>query len=262
MSTAIQAALRKRTESFRQILGLRFFTGTVTEAVELMKHGGLLVVPAAPALKDLPHNSEYREALLNADLTITDSSFMVLVWNLLERDRVPRVSGLAYLRHLLRREDVRGPGRTFWIMASEVSAVRNVAWLAEQGIRVSPNDIYIAPIYGESVSDPALLTTLNRSKPAHVVITIGGGIQERLGLYLKRNLDYSLSIHCIGAAVAFLSGDQVRIPVWADRAYLGWLFRCVSQPSQYVARYWAARRLLPLLLRYREKLPELEKRKV
>jgi hypothetical protein len=79
--------------------------------------------------------------------------------------------------------------------------------------------------------------------------------QERLDLSLKRNLDYLPAVHCIGAAIAFLSGDQVRIPKWADRFYLGWLFRCLSAPSRCIPRYWAARKLLPLMVRYRSKLP-------
>ena len=48
--------------------------------------GGLLVVPAAPALKDLDRSPDYRDALLNADLAITDSAFMVLIWNRLQPD--------------------------------------------------------------------------------------------------------------------------------------------------------------------------------
>jgi UDP-N-acetyl-D-mannosaminuronic acid transferase (WecB/TagA/CpsF family) len=88
-----------------------------------------------------------------------------------------------------------------------------------------------------------------------VVVTIGGGTQERLGLYLKRHLSYLPAIHCIGAAIAFLSGDQVHIPTWADRRYLGWLFRCVSNPKRFVPRYWDARQLFGLMVRYRDTLP-------
>ena len=255
MSSAAGVAFGRDRRYFRQILGLQFFTGNATQALDLMKAGGLLVVPAAPALKDLPWNSEYREALLNADLTITDSSFMVLLWNILQHDTIPRLSGLTYMRHLLKREDFRRPGRTFYVMASEASARRNVAWLTSQGILVTKSDIYIAPVYGTTISDVKLIARLNRNRPDHIVITIGGGTQERLGLYLKRHLDFRPAIHCIGAAMAFLSGDQVRIPIWADRAYLGWLIRCLSQPQRYVARYWGARKLLPLLVRYRDKLP-------
>jgi UDP-N-acetyl-D-mannosaminuronic acid transferase (WecB/TagA/CpsF family) len=72
---------------------------------------------------------------------------------------------------------------------------------------------------------------------------------------LKRNLDYLPAIHCIGAAIAFLSGDQVHIPEWADRFYLGWLFRCMSSPRRYVPRYFSAPQLVPLLWRYRDQLP-------
>src|SRR5580658_811070 len=103
-------------EPFRQILGIKFFTGSAAEAVDRMSTGGLLVVPSGPALKDLPSNLSYREALLNADLTITDSAFMVLIWNFLQRDHIQRTSGLAYLRELLQRQDIREAG-TFWVMA-------------------------------------------------------------------------------------------------------------------------------------------------
>lgn len=240
----------------RTILGVQFFIGTAAQAVERMRSGGLLVVPAAPALKDLETNAAYREALVNADLAITDSAYMVMVWNRLQHDSIRRVSGLEYLRELLKQEDVRQPGNTLWIMASPASAELNLAWLAEQGIEVPQECVYLAPMYGqEAIEDPELLGRVERLKPQHILLTLGGGTQERVGLYLKRNLSYRPAIHCIGAAIAFLSGDQVRIPVWADRSYLGWLYRSISEPRRYVPRYWNARKLLSLLIRYRERLP-------
>lgn len=224
-----------------------------------MRRGGLLVVPAAPALKDLESNESYREALLNADCTIADSAFMVLIWNRLQATPIRRLSGLEYLRELLREPDVRQPGNTLWIMASPPSAKRNLAWLAQQGITVPEDLTYLAPLYsGSTISDAGLLERLERLRPRHVVVTVGGGTQERLGLYLKRNLSYRPAIHCIGAAIAFLSGDQVHIPVWADRFYLGWLFRSLSEPRRYIPRYWGARKLLSLMLRYRDRLPDLK----
>lgn len=243
-------------EPFRKILGIRFFTGDAAEAVNRMSDGGLLVVPAAPALKDLPWNLGYREALLNADLTITDSAFMVMIWNVLQRDRIQRLSGLAYLRELLQRRDLRNPGNTFWVMATSDSAARNMEWLYRNGFEVQAEDIHVAPFYKDEIMDEPLLAKLRDRRPRHIVLTLGGGTQERLGYYLKRNLDFKPAIHCIGAAIAFLSGDQVKIPVWADRFYLGWLFRCFSE-SRYIARYWSARKLLPLILHYRDSLPSV-----
>jgi exopolysaccharide biosynthesis WecB/TagA/CpsF family protein len=242
---------------FVTILGVRFFNGTVEDAVERMERGGLLVVPAAPALKHIDRNVGYREALLNADLCIADSAFMVLTWNRISKQKIHRLSGLKYLRELLRREDAHRAGNVVWIMASPASAERNLRWLRKQGIEVPGECVYLAPMYGEEIEDLALLELLERVKPQHVMVTLGGGTQERLGLCLKRRLPYRASIHCIGAAIAFLSGDQVGIPVWADRFYLGWLFRSAADPKRFVPRYWEARKLLNLMLRYRGQLPEL-----
>jgi UDP-N-acetyl-D-mannosaminuronic acid transferase (WecB/TagA/CpsF family) len=240
----------------RRILGIDFFLGTAAQAVERMMGGGLLVVPAAPALKDLGTNAAYREALLEADLAIADSAFMVMIWNWLQGDSIKRLSGLEYLRELLTHDDVREPGNCVWIMASERSAKLNLDWLARQGIVVAEDFVYQAPMYGDGdIQDPPLVAILERIRPRHIILTVGGGTQERLGLYLKRNLSYRPAIHCIGAAIAFLSGDQVYIPKWADRYYLGWLYRSISEPRRYGPRYWEARRLLYLMVRYRDRLP-------
>lgn len=246
--------------TLHRILGIDFFDGSAKEAIDIMRtNGGLLVVPAAPALKDLDRNRDYRESLLNADLAITDSAFMVLIWNRLQSTQIKRLSGLEYLRELLLESDIRQPGNTFWIMASPTSAKRNLDWLAEQGITIPEDHIYMAPMYGNApIVDPALIDLLNRLRPQHVIVTIGGGTQERLGLYLKRNLSYRPAIHCIGAAIAFLSGDQVHIPVWADKYYLGWLLRFLAEPKRYIPRYWDARKLLALMLRHRSSLPDLK----
>jgi len=242
-----------------RILGIDFFDGSAKAAIDIMRNGGLLVITAAPALKDLDRNPAYREALLNADLALTDSAFMVLIWNRLQSTPIKRLSGLEYLRELLLEPDVREPGNTLWIMASPLSAQRNLAWLAGQGITIPEDNIYMAPIYGSGpIDDPDLLDRLNHLRPQHIIMTIGGGTQERLGLYLKRSLAFRPAIHCIGAAIAFLSGDQVHIPVWADKYYLGWLLRSVSEPKRYLPRYLDAFKLYPLMRQYRDRLPDLK----
>lgn len=244
---------------YRQILGVRFFTGTAAQSVEQMTTGGgLLVVPAAPALKDLPTHSAYREALVDADLAITDSILMVLVWNLLHRDKIRRVSGLEYLRRLLLTPEMRLPGNTLWIMPNAASAKRNLAWLRSQGILVPESHVYLAPMYRGEIEDPKLVALLQESRPKHIIVGVGGGTQEGLGRYIKHTVDYRPAIHCVGAAIAFLSGDQVRIPVWADQLGMGWLLRCLSNPRRFVPRYWAARKLVGLMVRYRDRMPETE----
>lgn len=243
----------------RQILGIRFFSGGASEAVERMRAGGLLVAPAAPALSTLPLDKAYRDALLEADVAIVDSGLMAILWNLLEGDTIGRLSGLEYFSRLVDDPEFRQPGAALYVMASAESADKNVAWLVEQGIPVDPDQVYIAPIYGNDVADPDLVARISGLHPKHVVVTVGGGIQERLGLYVKQSLDYAPAIHCIGAAIAFRSGDQVYIPALADRLSLGWLLRCLWRPRSYVPRYWAARKLAWLIYRYRTELPPMQR---
>jgi len=199
---------------FQRILGIRFIVSNPDEAIDQISlQGGLVVVPAAPALINLPTDREYREALMGADFALADSSFMVLLWNLLQKDHLPKLSGLRYLRALVERPEFCEPGASFWVMPSEVSSRRNVKWLNENDVHVGPDHVYLAPIYDQSISDEVLLRQLEERRPKHIVLGIGGGTQEQLGLFLKRNLTYKPAIHCLGAAIAFLSGDQVRIPV-------------------------------------------------
>jgi N-acetylglucosaminyldiphosphoundecaprenol N-acetyl-beta-D-mannosaminyltransferase len=243
---------------FQQILGIPFLVGTADDAIDQISgNGGMVVVPAAPALKNLAHDKRYRDALLGADFAIADSAFMVILWNLIQHDNIPKLSGLRYLRALIDREQFRRPGASFWVMPNPNAARRNLAWLRENGMFVTDDDVYLAPIYPPTIEDCELLSRLDERRPAHVVLGLGGGAQERLGLYLKQNLSYCPAIHCIGAAIAFLSGDQVHIPVWVDHAGLGWLWRSLSAPSVYGPRYWDARHLAPLIIRFRDRLPSL-----
>src|SRR5271156_6311855 len=155
-----------------RILGIDFFDRSAAAAIEIIRKGGLLVVPAAPALKDLDRNPAYRESLLNADLVLTDSAFMVLIWKRLQSIPIKRLSGLEYLRELLLEPDIRQPGNTLWIMASPVSAKRNLDWLAGQGITIPEDHIYMAPMYGNApIDDSTLLERLNRLHPQHVIVT-------------------------------------------------------------------------------------------
>src|ERR1700744_1033941 len=139
MSSVVTASAQ-----FRQILGIRFFVGDADEAVARMSSGGLLVVPAAPALKNIASDPGYREALQGADLVITDSAFMVMIWNRLKRDSIRRVSGLKYLSSLLKQSDFSQPGGSFWIMASAASERRNCSWLRRRGIELAAENRWVA----------------------------------------------------------------------------------------------------------------------
>jgi exopolysaccharide biosynthesis WecB/TagA/CpsF family protein len=241
-----------------QILGVRFFNGPAKEIVDLVSRtGGMVSAPAAPSMVNLRYDRDYREALAAADFAIPDSGWMVLLWRLFTGRRLSRISGLKYMKRLLEHETVRQPNAVMWVVPSFAARDKLVDLLRRREIPVTDANIYVAPQYARPVRDETLREKIQHYRPAHVVIAVGGGIQDKLGHSLKERLDYRPAIHCIGAALGFLTGDQIAIPDWADRFYLGWLLRLIAQPRVFIPRFWCARELPRLIWRYREQLPPL-----
>jgi len=269
---------------WQQILGVRFFNGAAPDAVDyITRVGGYTVVPAAPALVTIENDPAYCRALVEADLAIADSGFMVLLWRMLRGRTIARISGLKYLRILLANPQLREHGSIFLVLPHESSREKALVWLREEGFEITADDCYIAPMYfvgqalapaeptdhgkrerlpyndqGFVVADESLIAILEQRKPKHIIIGISGGTQEKLGWYLREHLSYRPAIHCIGAALAFLTGDQKPIPMWADRMYLGWFLRLARAPHHYARRFAPAFRLPGMIWRYGSELPPLK----
>lgn len=239
-------------------LGISFFNGDLGSAFELARMGGLVTAPSGPGLaQDLTRCSEYRRALENSDLVLPDSGLLCLWKKWIQRKKLTRISGLIFLQEILNRTNWNQES-PFWIMPDDIQAEANVGWIEKTyGKKINPSDLYIAPRYHKSgkLKDAPLLSQLEIRRPVTIFIQLGGGVQERLGLYLKENLSYKPSIYCTGAALAFLSGQQANIPRWADALYLGWLLRCIKNPRIFIPRYGKALRLFFLLAKYGDKSP-------
>ena len=244
--------------SSRQILGIQFFNGDVDEAVASMFHDrGFLVAPSGTCFARLREDETYRRAVLGADLAIADSGLMVVLWRLLRRQNVHRISGFKYLRHLLRNLKGAGNREVFWVLATEPARQNLLDWSRREVFSIKRESCYVAPRYGSEVEDPNLLSLIDQQRPAHVIVAIGSGAQEKLGYYLRESLSYRPAIHCTGAALGFITGDQRAIPDWADRLYLGWLWRLVAQPTIFIPRLSRALELPWLIWKYGEKLPPM-----
>ena len=241
-----------------QILGIQFFNGDVDDAVQsMLRRGGFLIAPSGTCFARLREDEWYRRAVLSADLAIADSGLMVLLWRLFRRERVQRISGLKYLNHLLSRLKGEGTTDVFWILATKRAEQKLLEWSRREAFPITSENCYVAPRYGFEVDDQNLLALIEQHRPAHVIIAIGSGAQEKLGYYLRENLSYRPAIHCTGAALGFITGDQSSIPDWADRFYLGWFFRLLAQPRTFIPRLSRALELPWLIWKYGERLPPL-----
>jgi exopolysaccharide biosynthesis WecB/TagA/CpsF family protein len=244
-----------------QILGIRFFNGNVDEAIALMSQGGgFLVAPSGTCFARLREDEPYRRALLAADVAIADSGLMVVMWRSLQRENINRISGLKYLKHLLGKLKGEGISDVFWVLPTERAQQKLRDWSRGAAFSIKSDKCYVAPRYGLEFEDRILLARVEQNHPTHVVIAIGSGAQEKLGYFLRENLSYRPAIHCIGGALGFITGDQIAIPDWADRLYLGWLLRLITQPSRFIPRLIHGFEVPWLIWKYREKLPPMRAR--
>jgi exopolysaccharide biosynthesis WecB/TagA/CpsF family protein len=243
-----------------QILGIQFFNGDVDEAVQSMiRRGGFLIAPSGTCFARLREDEPYRRAVLAADLVIADSGLMVLLWRLLQREKVERISGLKYLKHLLCKLKEEGTGKVCWVLSSERAKQKLVDWSRREDFPLDIENCYVAPWYGLDVEDRNFLELVARNRPGHVIIAVGSGAQEKLGYYLRENLSYRPAIHCTGAALGFITGDENAIPDWADRFYLGWFLRLMAQPANFIPRLLRGFELPWLIGKYGEESPPLRR---
>src|SRR4026207_1465198 len=122
----------------QQILGIRFFSSDVDEAVACMfRNGGFLVAPSGTCFARLREDQAYRRAMLAADLAIADSGLMVLLWRLLRCENAHRISGLKYLRHLLRNLKGAGNREVFWVLPSEPARQNLLDWSRRQAFSIN-----------------------------------------------------------------------------------------------------------------------------
>lgn len=244
----------------KNFLGIKISSITVRQAVIESKKGCLIVAPSGPGLAEIDKDVFYFKAVSAADINLPDSGLAIALCRLLGFGTIIRTSGLGFLVALLKDGDFKNSKSSFWVIPSEQSLIKNRKWLFKEGINLSASSFYVAPIYPRKgkVEDKALLNILNTKRPDFIFICVGSGPQEKLGYWLKIHLQYKPTIVCIGAAIGFLSGDQVRIPLWVDRFCLGWLIRCLSNPTRFIPRYFKAFRLIYLAFRYRDQAPPIK----
>lgn len=242
-----------------RILGIDFYNGSVEQALETARNeGGLILAPSGPGLAELGVNPYYDTALQQADINLVDSAYLALLWRKRTGESIQRHSGLKFLKALIDSKAFKQNNRQLWVMPDQEHQDAASRYLLRQHITLSDQNFYQAPNYtGPLVEDIELLAVIRERRPDYVILTIAGGKQEVLGHWLREKLDYEPTILCIGAAIAFLSGKQANIPAWADRIYIGWFLRILSNPQQFLPRYWKARRLKALVDQWGENAPKV-----
>tara|TARA_B100001093_G_C26598294_1_gene914747 strand:+ start:112 stop:825 length:714 start_codon:yes stop_codon:yes gene_type:complete len=227
--------------------GISFSNIGFNELFEKIQNGGILVAPAASALINIEEDKSYYNSLIRADFVILDSGLLCILLRIFKGHKVKKLSGYLFLKKLISKLK----NKDYKVMCIDPSIEEskiNRKFLIKS--RITNISSYIAPIYkcGE-VTDNDLINIIKKNKPKYILINIGGGIQEKLGIFIRDTLNYKPIIICTGAAIAFLTGKQAPINNFIDKIYLGWLCRIIYNPKIFLTRTLRSIKLINFFLK-------------
>ena len=170
-----------------------------------------------------------------------------MLLRVLKNIKVNKFSGFKFLYIFFNYLKKNKNKKIFCIDPNTLFSKSNQKYLKKIGLKKIYS--YVAPSYKSSnLIDKKLIKKINKIKPDYILTNIGGGTQEILGFYLKKNLKNKTTIICTGGAISFFTGDQAPITKFIDKIYLGWLVRLIFNPLLFYKRYIYALRLFPMVL--------------
>ncbi len=234
-----------------KIFGIQFIDISFKELSKDFVKGVTIMFPAAPSLIDVYNDKYYREALKKSDYVLFDSGYLCLLLKIFKKISVKKFSGAKFIRKFIKYISKKNY-KVLLIDPNKEHSKINLSYLKSVGVKKPFS--YMAPIYSDKkINDQKLLVLIKKINPDFIMINIGGGIQEILATFIRKNIKNKTTILCTGAAIAFLTGQQANIPKIIDKIYLGWLFRIIFSPRLYLLRYLKSFKLINLVLKDRTK---------
>ena len=228
---------------------IRFINLNHKEFHKVISKNGLFVFPSAPGIASIKEKTKYYNSLKQADYVFFDSSLFVLLLKIMKNTKCIRFSGFKFLKFFFKYLKKNNNTSIFLIDPNKNYSKSNFKFINKICINSKKIHNYIAPIYNsDNLNDLKLLKEINRYKPKVILINIGGGTQEILGLYLKQKLNFKCKIICTGAAISFFTKDQAPINDFIDKLYLGWFVRLIYNPFSFSKRLFYALKLVKIVL--------------
>jgi len=235
--------------------GITFRNFDIKDFKKIIERKGLFLFPSGPGLASIETEKNYFEALKAANYNFFDSGYFVLLLRYLKKIKVNKLSGYIFIKSFLKYIEKNNNKKLFLIDPSIKHSISNRKLFKKKGINKKNLNSYIAPQYNPKlILDKKLLGIIKKIKPDYILINIGGGTQEILGLYIKKNTNFKCTILCNGAAISFFTGDQAPINVFLDKIYLGWLIRIIFNPIIFIPRYLKTIKLINIVLKNNIKL--------
>ena len=230
--------------------GITFRNFDIKDFKKIIEKKGLFLFPSGPGLASIETEKKYFEALKAANYNFFDSGYFVLLLRYLKKIKVNKLSGYIFIKSFLKYIKKNNNKKLFLIDPSIKLSLSNRKLFKKKGVIKKNLYNYIAPQYNPKlILDKKLLNIIKKIRPDYILINIGGGTQEILGLYIKKNINFKCTILCNGAAISFFTGDQAPINAFLDKFFFGWLIRIIFNPIIFLPRYLRTIKLISIVLK-------------
>jgi N-acetylglucosaminyldiphosphoundecaprenol N-acetyl-beta-D-mannosaminyltransferase len=231
-----------------KIFGFRFSPHRVAEVVEAVTRApratdqgvGLIVTANIDHIVKLNGNADFRAAYDAAEI-ITCDGFPVYYYARLRGLAPPEMGyGFDITERLFRFGEFAPWQRLFFVADSAATVAGLRRWAESRGIPPA-HTAFAVPSFGFE-HDRSFCSALSRRIAEHgtTILLMGVGA-PRSEIFVQQNRDllppcWAL---CVGQAIRMESGEMQRVPEFAKRAHVVWLWRLVHEPKRLFRRYFA-----------------------
>lgn len=183
-------------------------------------------------------NEQFRNSVINSDLSIADGMPIVFMCKLLKLPIKERVAGSSLIEAL--RSDTRcidKPVKVFFFGGQdEVAKQAHLALNENNDGLISVG--YLNPGFGtvEDMSSQDILDEINAADPEFLIVSLGAAKGQAWIEANKDGLNANVISH-LGAVVNFVAGTVKRAPNWVQKIHMEWIWRIKEEPALF-GRYW------------------------
>jgi len=195
---------------------------------------GYVVTPNVDHLVRLHEDENFRSIHADASYVLLDSRFAAYLLRVLRGVRLPVCTGSDLTAALFDR--VVKPTDRIVLIGSSAEQARMLE--ARFGLRELRHHNPPMGFIRDPAAIEACLRFIEAASPFRFcLIAVGTPQGESLAQRVKaRGVARGLAL-CIGASIDFITGAQIRAPLWMRRLGLEWLFRLSRDPRRLARRY-------------------------
>ena len=220
------------------LLGLPFNAISLKEAGEQVREAAItrerlfFSTPNLNFLMNCLHDANFRQSVINSDLSIMDGMILVWIAKLLGLPFPERVSGSDLIEHLQTSSDLRDkPLKVYFFGGPDGVAAR-----ACEKMNQTPSGLvcvgFDSPGFGSilEMSSEQIISKINQSGADILIVALGA---KKGQAWIEHNLDRLNvpNVSHLGAVINFIAGTIHRAPEWMQNLGLEWLWRIKEEPS-------------------------------